>query len=209
MSTEERIIKEASLLFAKKGYGAVGVEEIAEAVGIKAPSLYKHYKGKQEIFDAVMQEMKQRYDRSMTALQMDGHDGKADAALFENTTEDQLVQLGMDLFGFLLHDEYAGNFRKLLTTEQHRDGEMASLYTKQYVDDPLSYQSTLFALLSRAGALRHCDAQTMALHFYGPIFLLLSVCDCHPEREAEAQKMVEQHIRQFAMLYRGGNENNG
>ena len=183
MSTKERIIKEASLLFAKKGYGAVGVEEIAEAVGIKAPSLYKHYKGKQEIFDAVMQEMKQRNDRSMTALQMDGHDGKADAALFENTTEDQLVQLGMDLFGFLLHDEYAGNFRKLLTTEQHRDGEMASLYTKQYVDYTAYYQSTLFALLSRAGALRHCNAQNVARRLYGALFLALAECECPPERE--------------------------
>ena len=32
--------------FCQKGYGAVGVAEIADAVGIKAPSLYKHFTGK-------------------------------------------------------------------------------------------------------------------------------------------------------------------
>lgn len=205
--TKERIVREASLLFAQKGYEAVSVEEIAAAVGIKAPSLYKHYKGKQEIFDAVMREMQNHYDKSVAAMQMDGRDGAMDAALFENMTEEQLVRLGKDLFGFMLHDEYAGNFRKMLAAGQHRGSEMAGLYIKQYVDDPLSYQSALFGLLARAGTMRHWDAEIMALHFYGPIFLLLSVCDRQPEREADAQKKLERHIRQFNRLYRRGEDN--
>ena len=40
-STKEKILNESLRLFAKKGYSAVGVAEIADAVGIKAPSLYK------------------------------------------------------------------------------------------------------------------------------------------------------------------------
>lgn len=46
MTTKEKILKEALNLFAEKGYNAVYVGEIADAVGIKAPSLYKHYKSK-------------------------------------------------------------------------------------------------------------------------------------------------------------------
>lgn len=202
--TKERIVKEASRLFAKKGYGAVNVEEIAQAVGIKAPSLYKHYKNKQEIFDAVLQEMNNRYEVSMASLQMNGHDGGMDAKFFERMTEEHLVDLGKKLFAFFLHDDYAANFRKLLTIEQFQDSGLAAMFTKQYADDPLSYQGMLFSLLIQAGSMRQNDPQIMALQFYSPIHLLLSICDRHPERETEAVKTLEQHIRQFNALYRIG-----
>lgn len=48
--TKQRILDEALRLFSQSGYDAVSVERIASAVGIKVPSLYKHFKSKQEIF---------------------------------------------------------------------------------------------------------------------------------------------------------------
>ena len=45
-TTKQRILSEALKLFASKGYEAVSVAQIAGAVGIKAPSLYKHYDSK-------------------------------------------------------------------------------------------------------------------------------------------------------------------
>ena len=59
-TTKERILAEAVKLFAKEGYEAVSVDEIAKAVGIKAPSLYKHYKNKRAIFDSILRFMEQR-----------------------------------------------------------------------------------------------------------------------------------------------------
>ena len=38
--TKKRIMEEALRLFSENGYDAVSVEQIAQAVGIKAPSLY-------------------------------------------------------------------------------------------------------------------------------------------------------------------------
>lgn len=52
--TKRRILTEALRLFAQRGYDAVSVEQIANAVGIKAPSLYKHFPSKQSIFDALL-----------------------------------------------------------------------------------------------------------------------------------------------------------
>ena len=45
-NTRQRILNAALELFAQYGYEAVSVGQIAEAVGIKAPSLYKHFKSK-------------------------------------------------------------------------------------------------------------------------------------------------------------------
>lgn len=50
-STKERILDAALTLFSEKGYDAVSVDRIARAVGIKAPSPYKHYAGKRAIFE--------------------------------------------------------------------------------------------------------------------------------------------------------------
>ena len=57
-STKQRILTEAIRLFAADGYEAVSVERIARAVGIKAPSLYKHYRSKRDIFDSILREIK-------------------------------------------------------------------------------------------------------------------------------------------------------
>ena len=48
--TRDRIVQQALLLFSRKGYGAVSVQEIARAVGIRAPSLYNHFDSKRAIF---------------------------------------------------------------------------------------------------------------------------------------------------------------
>ena len=201
MTTKQKILKEALNLFSEKGYNAVYVGDIAQAVGIKAPSLYKHYKSKQEIFLAILEEMKERYDRQALALKIDGNNAGLDANIFSAVSEEQLVQIGIKLFLYFLHDDYASKFRKMLTIEQFRDEELSLLYQKQYVDDPLSYQAAMFSLLSAKGYLLQEKADIMALNFYAPIYMLLTVCDRQPERENEILQLIKEHIRQFNRLY--------
>ena len=65
INTKSRIQEQALKLFAKSGYDAVGVAEIADAVQIKAPSLYKHYKSKREIFESIIERVnKADYDKA-------------------------------------------------------------------------------------------------------------------------------------------------
>ena len=92
VDTKHKILLEALRLFSQRGYDAVSVEQIAAAVGIKAPSLYKHYKSKQEIFDAI----------------------------FEMISADHLVQKVRSLIEYSLHDEYVSRFRRMMTIEQFR-----------------------------------------------------------------------------------------
>ncbi len=48
-TTEARILEVASRLFYERGYKATTTRDLAEAVGIKAASLYNHFKSKQDI----------------------------------------------------------------------------------------------------------------------------------------------------------------
>jgi AcrR family transcriptional regulator len=52
--TAERILDAAEKLFAAKGYQGTSLREIAQQVGIKEPGLYNHFKGKQELYSAVL-----------------------------------------------------------------------------------------------------------------------------------------------------------
>ena len=204
MNTKKRILDEALTLFSENGYGNVYVAQIAEAVGIKAPSLYKHYKSKQDIFNAILDEMKKSYEKQASMLNISGEDAVSDAEVYSDIGEDELVRMATGLFLYFLHDEYAQKFRKMLTIEQFRDSELAHLLTKEYADDPLSYQSAMFSMLCEKGVLRKYDPDVMALHFYAPIYFLLTVCDREPQREKESTELLKRHIRQFSRIYGKG-----
>lgn len=201
MDTKQRILDEALTLFSERGYANVFVNDIAEKVGIKAPSLYKHYKNKQAIFDAIIDEMSSKFEQQAQALSINGTNPTADAEVYRSMDEDHLIKLGNDLFAYFLHDSYTKRFRKMLTLEQFKDKDLARVYSEQYFDRPLSYQGMLLGLLVAQGLLVTENVPIMTLHFYAPIYMLLTVCDREPEREQEALELMEKHIRQFDKLY--------
>jgi len=51
--TKDRIIYAAIVLFSGKGYSKVSMRDIAKNVGIKAASLYNHFKSKEEILHSL------------------------------------------------------------------------------------------------------------------------------------------------------------
>lgn len=201
MNTKEKILDAALTLFSEKGYANVFVGDIADRVGIKAPSLYKHYKNKKAIFDAIIDEMNRRFEEQAKAMQINGSDAAVDAGIYKTLPEDQLLKLGREFFLYYLHDDYNRKFRKMLTLEQFHDTDLAKVYSKLYVDDPLSYQGMLFGFMVMAGVLQTDNVQVMTLHFYSPIYFMLTICDREPDREPEMLKLLDEHIRQFDRLY--------
>ncbi len=197
MTTKERILREALTLFSQQGYDAVGVEQIAAAVGIKAPSLYKHYKGKRDIFDAIFAEMQRRYDEQAEKMQIHFSNAAEDTAKFAAIDADGLVRQIQGVIHYSLHDEYVSRFRRLMTIEQFRSPELAALYTQRYVERLVGYHEKLFVELISVGALRDGDVHSMALQYTCPVLTLLSICDRQPETEPQIMAQIEAHVRQF------------
>jgi len=52
-SSKERIIQTAAALFAERGYHAVGVSDICEAVGLSRGTLYHHIRSKEDILEEI------------------------------------------------------------------------------------------------------------------------------------------------------------
>lgn len=200
MSTKEKILHESLKLFSQYGYSAVGVEQIATAVGIRAPSLYKHYKSKQEIFDAIFMEMQKRYDAQTEKMQVHIKDGATDAKKFARVNAEELSKELKKIIYFSIHDEYTALFRKLLTIEQFHSPQLSALYNERYVNRYVHYHEKLFEELMAIGAICKGDAHSLALMYTAPVLVLLSVCDRTPEEEDHIMEELKAHVKQFWAL---------
>jgi AcrR family transcriptional regulator len=56
VARDEKIRSAAAELFYRRGFAAVGVDEIGEAAGVSGPAIYRHFKGKDEILATLFDE---------------------------------------------------------------------------------------------------------------------------------------------------------
>lgn len=206
--TKRQILDKALQLFSERGYDAVSVGEIAKEVGIKAPSLYNHFQSKQAIFEAIVAETDQKYDRDTDKIDIHVKNGAQDAPSLQHVSAEELLQKLRGIFLYSLHDEKVARFRKMMTIEQFRSSALAELYSQRYVDRIVFYHAEIFRKLIMAGEILAEDPQTLALLYVSPVVILLGVCDRQPEREAECLVLLESHVRLFFRTYniaaRGG-----
>ena len=55
LTRDREILKAAARLFARRGFHAVGVDEIGEAAGVTGPAIYRHFGSKDEILGALFE----------------------------------------------------------------------------------------------------------------------------------------------------------
>jgi len=168
------------------GYAAVSVEQIAGAGRIKAPSLYRHFRNKREIFDNILRETDRRDAAQAAAAGLLEEPTAAAPAAYEHTSTEALVAFSRAMFRYWTEDPFAAAFRRMLTLEQYQSAEMQRLYQQYLGDGPLGYVADLLG------------SQTEALLFYGPMHLLYSVYDGAADKRAVAA-LLEEHWKRWSV----------
>lgn len=200
-ATKEKILKKALELFSTYGYDAVSVGTIADAVGIKAPSLYNHFESKKAIFDAIVEATAAQYEKDTAKIDIHVADFSKDIDIFKNATKAALFEKVEQIFDYSLHNEDIARFRRMLTIEQFRSPELSTLFTQRYFEKLVAYHTELFKSLIASGVIKKTDPQALALMYTSPILTLISVCDRHPEKESECKKMLISHVGLFFDTY--------
>ncbi len=108
--TAERILGAAERLFGERGYAGTSLRDVAEAAGLRIPSLYNHFPGKAQLYAAVL-------DRSLAPVleMLDGllaappEQRPAPAAIVARITE--LLAAHPALPRLLLHETLSGGQR--------------------------------------------------------------------------------------------------
>lgn len=180
-TTRQRILLAALELFSRQGYDAVSVGQIAEAVGIRAPSLYKHYKSKRDIFQHILLHMERQDAEQAAACSLPEGTAAEMPEAYAGTALADLIAFCRQQFRYWTEDPFAAAFRRMLTVEQYHGAEMNRLYQQYLGSGPLAYTADLLG--SREEALSLC----------GPMHLLYSVYDA-AEDKTEVQALLEAHL---------------
>ncbi len=67
-SSREKILDVAEALFARRGFAGVGLREVAEMAGLGKSSLFHHFRGKAQLYLAVMGRVLERIDQRLSPI---------------------------------------------------------------------------------------------------------------------------------------------
>ena len=154
-STKEEIMTVALHLFAKNGYEAVSVSQIAGVLGMTKGALYRHYENKRDIFLHIVKRMEQQ----------DSEQAR------QNEVPEESIEKMPEEYQNVSVEDFASSFRKMLTLEQFRNEEMQKLYQQYLVSGPAEYVKDLFKNMKIE------NPEETAVKFYANMFFYYSVYD--------------------------------
>ena len=196
ITTKEKILMTALRLFAKDGYEAVSVSTIAGELGITKGALYKHYKNKRDIFESIVQRMFE-IDTERSQHYEVPKEKYEDAPMnYEKVLIENIKNFTAAQFRFWTEDDFASNFRKMLTLEQYRNTEMAELYSDCITLGPVTYMEDIFREMILKGMLKKADPKQLAIEFYAPMYLLINISDTSTDKE-KLLDLLYVHIQKF------------
>ncbi|MDR1658061.1 MAG: TetR/AcrR family transcriptional regulator [Deltaproteobacteria bacterium] len=150
--TKEMIVLESTILFAKRGFGAVSIRDIASQIGVKPSSLYNHFASKEALFDAVVKHAEDLY-----LLYFKHLDDMLSTA--------QSFSEALDLI-FLEPIRMSNSFTcyafSLVQTEQFRDRRSAMIYTNTFLDYSINFFKNWFEKFVDRGMAQPFDCKTAA-----------------------------------------------
>lgn len=192
--TKEQIAETALELFSQNGFLGTSMSDIASCLKITKGALYKHYEGKQQILERIIERMAELdLERAKKYEMPESKPGKF-AEAYANIPAEKIRGYSIAQFRHWTEEKFSAQFRKMLTLEQFRSKEMTALYQHYLGTGPLEYMTEVFKKIIKSKP----KARQLALEFYGPIFILYSVYD---GVEENAKKSVfiqlENHIENF------------
>ena len=197
-NTKERILTTALQLFARDGYEAVSVSDIAQALGMTKGALYKHYKNKRDLFDSMIQRMLELDSSAARQYGMPAQNLVADNRGYDQVDWDELRQFTLAQFRFWTEDGFACPLRRMLSLEQYRSEEMGKLYQEMVVAGPVHYTADIFSRMMARGRMKPGDADALAAQFYAPMFLLIAMADGGAENGLSVlQNLTDDFIRRW------------
>ena len=169
-STKEEIMTVALHLFAKNGYEAVSVSQIAGVLGMTKGALYRHYENKRDIFLHIVKRMEQQDSEQARQNEVPEESIEKMPEEYQKVSVEDFVGYSKSMFEYWTEDDFASSFRKMLTIEQFRSEEMQKLYQQYLVAGPASYVKALFESIGIVNAKDKAARFYAVMHFYYSLY---------------------------------------
>ena len=168
---KEEILIVALHLFARDGYEAVSVSQIAGELDMTKGALYRHYKSKRDIFDCIVQRMEQQDSKQARQNEVPEESIEKMPEEYQKVSVEDFVGYSKSMFEYWTEDDFASSFRKMLTIEQFRSEEMQNLYQQYLASGPAEYVKDLFK------NMKIINPEENAVKFYANMYFYYSVYD--------------------------------
>ena len=188
---KEEILIVALHLFARDGYEAVSVSQIAGELDMTKGALYRHYKSKRDIFDCIVRRMEQQDGEQARENEVPQESIEKTPEEYLNVSLDDFVKYSKSMFEYWTEDDFASSFRKMLTIEQFRSEEMQNLYQQYLVSGPAEYVKDLFKNMEIK------NPEENAVKFYANMFFYYSMYDGAADK-AKVKCQFEQMLGKIA-----------
>ena len=196
--TKERILAAALEKFSQNGYEGTNIRELTTGLGLVKSSLYRHFDSKEEIWNALLDEMSAYYDQRF---------GSPEHLPPIPDSPEELVAMTMRMVNFTVHDEKIVMTRKMLSIEQFRDQRARELATKHFLTGLQKMFTPVFSGMMDKGLIRHDDPAMLAFAYTAPISALIHLCDREPEKTEDALIRAEAFSRHFVRVYGKAEQN--
>ena len=186
---KEEILIVALHLFARDGYEAVSVSQIAGELDMTKGAVYRHYKSKRDIFDCIVQRMEQQDGEQARENEVPEESIEKTPEEYQNVSLYDFVEYSKSMYEYWTEDDFASSFRKMLTIEQFRSEEMQNLYQQYLVSGPAEYVKDLFK------NMKIKNPEENAVKFYANMFFYYSMYDGAADK---AKSQFEQMLDKIA-----------
>ena len=191
-NAKEPLVEAARNLFSIKGYDGTSVDEIAEAAGVKGPTIYKYFRNKEDLLKAVIDCAEDEYMRGMEVAR--------DIPDRIHTGEDFKGYVLASL-NFTLNNETAKKMRRLTTIEQFRNEALSKQTTRHQLTYLKDLYTSIFQKMMDRSEMIEGDASIYALQFISPITIMIQYMEREPDKKDDAFEMINKHIDVFIDLY--------
>lgn len=195
MNRKEEILLVTLELAAENGLSNVSMAQIAEKIGIRKPSLYNHFKSKDEIIAAMYQHFRDKSKEALSLTDIDYGDFVKDKSMEEALNQTVINYMNMN------SSEKMFLFYKVIYSERAINPNAAKIMAEETRRMMIATKNLFYALQAHEKiSINGIDmaAASFALTIHA---MMDYQFDCSCSGEPVAQDMIQNYIKWFCKQY--------
>lgn len=199
MNRKEEIILATLELASKNGLGNVSMAQIAEKLGIQKPSLYNHFKSKEEIISVMYQYLRDKSKEQLSFADIDYSEFIKDKSLEQALSQSVLRYTSVTTENKLL------SFYKVIYSERTVNPVATKIVIEETKRMVLATKNLFYALQIHKKLFVQ-DIDTAAISFAMTIHAMIDyLLDCSFSDEPVSTDIIQNYIEWFCNQYGGTN----
>lgn len=154
-TTREKILAVSIDLFARNGYTDVSMRDIADAVGVKASSLYKHYESKEAILNQIFGVFRDKLNETV-------YPGGEPGEKMSPISPEIFLKESFARFRTIMWNPEIVKIARIITMEQQRNQAVREFFIRELIEKPNRLLKQAFNTMLESNLIAPMDTGVLA-----------------------------------------------